>query len=354
MTNNSILAMEHPLIKVPIESLNKAFRVTQRNLEKESTIILSQLDDLTQKANKPEANSEEATERALEHIVERLRVLKRKVEDNLDEEENQIVHCKLRLDNINVPEKEQMASWSNIRKDRVIVDHLLRNGHYYSAQAITDHAHLHDLVDTNIFLERRKMEDALDRHECGEALAWCFENRSRLKKMKSTLETNLRMQELIEMVRDGRRIEAISHARRYLATNASNNLEGIFTAMGTLAFTPDTNCPKYKALFASERWASLKAQYRHDHYALYSLPTQSLLTITLQAGLSAFKTRACYQEEGRHQECPVCSWPMNQLAEGLPFYHRIHSTIVCHLTGEVIVDPNAPMALPNGYVYGMK
>eukprot|EP00123_Amoebidium_parasiticum_P014058 comp22304_c0_seq2/m.33109 comp22304_c0_seq2/g.33109 ORF comp22304_c0_seq2/g.33109 comp22304_c0_seq2/m.33109 type:complete len:303 (-) comp22304_c0_seq2:56-964(-) len=291
MANSSILALEHPLIKVPLETLNKAFRTTQRNLDKESSFAASALEDLVDQAGKQHLSHEDAA-KSLDSIVSRLTALKRKLEDNFAEEERQITRCKVRLEHINVSEAEQTVAWTQSRVDRILVDHLLRQGYYETAGALAADAHIEELVDTQTFLECRRVEDALDRHECAEALSWCYENRSRLKKMKSTLEFKLRVQEMVELIRAGRGLEAIMHARKYLAPSAADgDLRDIQTAMGALAFAPDTTCPKYKALFDSARWEDLKAQFRADHYALHSFPSQSLLQITLQAGLSAFKTR---------------------------------------------------------------
>ena len=53
--------------------------------------------------------------------------------------------------------------------------------------------------------------------------------------------------------------------------------------------------------------------------------SQSLLTITLQAGLASLKQPQCYDAEQRNKNCPVCSENMNTLAEGLPFAHHVNS-----------------------------
>lgn len=39
-------------------------------------------------------------------------------------------------------------------------------------------------MDIDIFLEARKVLDALRNRDCSEALAWCSENKTRLKKSK--------------------------------------------------------------------------------------------------------------------------------------------------------------------------
>lgn len=41
-----------------------------------------------------------------------------------------------------------------------------------------------DLVDIDVFLEAKKVIEALQKKEVGPALAWCADNKSRLKKSK--------------------------------------------------------------------------------------------------------------------------------------------------------------------------
>ncbi|CAG8643547.1 14418_t:CDS:2, partial [Acaulospora morrowiae] len=117
-------------------------------------------------------------------------------------------------------------------------------------------------------------------------------------------------------------------------------------------FPPDTTCPPYKALYDHSRWEALIDQFRSDFYALNSLPSQSLLNVTLQAGLSALKTPMCYQQENKNINCPVCSSDtLGILAQDLPMSHHVNSTIVCRISGKIMNENNPPMALPNGYVY---
>ncbi len=139
------------------------------------------------------------------------------------------------------------------RLDRILVDHLLRQGHHETAVKLCCEAGLEQLCDTQIFDEARKVRQegaergpahdgvaylgdftpdpaqisphphaeqirsALRQHDCGPALIWCTENRSRLKKMKSKLEFKLRVQEFVERVRCKNKMDAILYAREHLA-----------------------------------------------------------------------------------------------------------------------------------------
>lgn len=55
-------------------------------------------------------------------------------------------------------------------------------------------AGIQDVVDVHIFMGARRVVEALRQHDCSEALAWCEENRAKLRKSKSKLEFRLRVQ----------------------------------------------------------------------------------------------------------------------------------------------------------------
>ncbi|GAB2286746.1 hypothetical protein Dimus_021141 [Dionaea muscipula] len=77
---------------------------------------------------------------------------------------------------------------------------------------------LKDLVD--VFHEAKRVIAGfatLHNKEVAPALAWCSENKSKLKKYKSKFEFQLRLQEFIELVRAENNLWAITYARKYLA-----------------------------------------------------------------------------------------------------------------------------------------
>lgn len=49
-------------------------------------------------------------------------------------------------------------------------------------------------MDSAIFEGARGVVEALGRHDCGPALAWCAANEPRLRKLRSSLEFQLRVQ----------------------------------------------------------------------------------------------------------------------------------------------------------------
>lgn len=81
------------------------------------------------------------------------------------------------------------------------------------------------------------MEESLRRHETSRMVQWCYENKSKLRKIKSTLELEIRVQEFIELARNRRRTDAVKHARKYLAdSDSEENMAAVKKCMGLLAY----------------------------------------------------------------------------------------------------------------------
>lgn len=361
-TNTSLGVIEHPLMKVPYESLNRAFRTSQKLIEKEMANVVTNYTDLVKKSTTSAGLSGTAAVSGIDGIIARLHKLKRKLaEDLLAQEEQCIQRTKARLDHLQQYQNaklygapETLLIWNKTRLDRVIIDHLLREGHFETANKFAADSNITDLVDIDVFVEGKTIEEALKKKDCSIALNWCNSNKARLKKMESSLEFNLRCQEFIELLRNNKRIEGIQYARKYLSAFSDTNMKDIQAVMGCIAFSADTNCAAYKNYFSESRWDDLIKQFHHDNYLLHSLTTQSLLSVTLQAGLSSLKTPMCYQNDNKNPNCPVCNTLINPIAENLPFSHRTQSCIVCRISGEVMNEHNLPMALPNGHVYSYK
>lgn len=229
------------------------------------------------------------------------------------------------------------------------------------------------------------IEQSLNARSCTECLNWCNENKAHIKKSKSPLEFQLRIQEFIELVRKGKLEDAIEYSKRhFVGANSTGTGSWISTqrnqiqrVMALLAFPPSTNCPIYQKYYDESRWDELIAQFRRDNFSLHQLTRQTILSIVLQAGLSALKTPYCYDEgvksataaaiskvqesksdfnmaRLKSNDCPVCQHPYTTLASSLPFSHHTTSCLVCQLTGEVMDENNPPMVLPSGRVYSFE
>ena len=75
-------------------------------------------------------------------------------------------------------------TWAATRLDRWLVDWTLRTGRFDTANRIAKEKDIEALCDLDLFTDIRRVEEALERHSCTEALVWCTENKVALRKAK--------------------------------------------------------------------------------------------------------------------------------------------------------------------------
>lgn len=155
--------------------------------------------------------------------------------------------------------------WSRIRLDRLLVDHMLRFGYLESAKQLAEEKGIGDLVDLDVFSQCQRIADSLRRGGTKEALQWCGENKAALKKIQvcpdgmivladllmwwmeqNPLEFELRLQQYIEMLRNGSKTEAREHAKKYLVPHNDTQSKLILHAAGLLVYPPDTIAEPYR------------------------------------------------------------------------------------------------------------
>ena len=374
---SDIRSMEHHTLKVPYELLNKKFRLAQKVLDREASHVQAASSDL-EKGLKQECDGDSIMTGTQPNLTEllatledRLMQLRAKTHEAVSEEVEVAECCKRRVDHLKEGCQQTYAgliegfgglndrsqAWRKTRLDRMLVEHFLRSGYYDSAIGLAQSAGIQDLTNINLFLVAKDVEEALTRQDTSKCLAWCHDNKSKLRKMKSTLEFNVRLQEFIELIKRREKLEAVKHARKYMSPNTddADQLMIIQRGCALLAYDdPSTQIHPYRDLYKEDRWQSLIEQFRAENYRLFQLSNQSVFAAALQAGLAALKTPQCYRpsDADRNYECPVCQTPLNQLAAPLPFAHCSQSRLICYMSGKPLNEHNVPMMLPNGYVYG--
>ncbi|XP_057522677.1 protein MAEA homolog [Amaranthus tricolor] len=341
------LKLEHQFLRVPFEHYKKNIRANHRSVEKEVSAVISAVNTASLDLSHDDAVSH------LSSLVSRLQGLKRKLEEGSRAENLQVQRCRIRLDHLESVDADTISEWSNIRLKRILVDYMLRLSYYESATSLAETSNIQDLVDIDVFQEARRIIEALQNKDVAPALAWCADNKSRLKKSKSKFEFQLRLQEFIELVRVDNNIRAIQYARRYLAAWGTTHMKELQRVIATLAFKSNTECATYKVLFEPKQWDNLVDQFKQEFYRLYGMTLEPLLNIYLQAGLSALKTPFCYEDDCPKDD-PLSQESFRKLASSLPFSKQQHSKLVCYITKELMDTENPPMVLPNGYVYSTK
>lgn len=337
--------VDAPLLKVPFESLKRAAK-ERKSLVDEAGEALSALST---------SGSKEEQLQQLDQLVSRLQGLKRKLGDVSQQEAGDALRCKARLEHLEqlgCPNKGSVVVWNKQRLDRLLVDHMLRSGNHNSAGSLADETGSEPLSDMHLFRQAQRVIESLRQHDCSAALAWCADNRVRLKKVKSSLEFKLRLQEFLELVAQEQRLAAVQYARAHLAPWASQHMPELQRVLASLAFGAASKVSAYKELFSEGRWASLLEHFLRELYRLHALLPESALTVHLQAGLIALKNPPSTSSSSR--EDPLQHPDFKALAADLPCAKHVHSKLICAVTREIMNDANPPMVLPNGYVYSNK
>ncbi|GMP22829.1 hypothetical protein CsSME_00000667 [Camellia sinensis var. sinensis] len=343
------LKLEHQFLRVPFEHYKKTIRGNHRIVEKEISAVIS---GVSEAADGGELSTDDAVQH-LNSLVYRLQGLKRKLEEGSHTEHLQAQRCRARVDHLESADADNLSEWNNTRLKRILVDYMLRMSYYDTAIKLAESCNIQDLVDIDVFNEAKKVIDALQNKEVAPALAWCADNKSRLKKSKSKFEFQLRLQDFIELVRAENNLRAITYARKYLAPWGATHMKELQRVMATLAFKSSTECVTYKVLFESKQWDYLVDQFKQEFCRLYGMTLEPLLNIYLQAGLSALKTPFCYEDDCTKED-PLSQESFRKLALPLPFSKQHHSKLVCYITKELMDTENPPLVLPNGYVYSTK
>lgn len=346
-----VSALEHTTLKHPYECVRRAVKASAAALE-------AGLRDVQADLEAAEALPLAGRLRAARDARARLERLQGQVSRCKAQEGEAARLCDVRLAHLQQAALAEAqpadSAWREQRVTRVVVDHMLRQGCYRSAALLAEEAGVTDLVNVALFREYLEMEDALQhRRDCAPALAWCEANADRLQRLKSTLRFRLQLQQFVELVRRGQRAEAVAFAHATFPAYAERHLGDIQTVMSLLVFTADTSCERYLHFFHEDRWSDLVRLFRNNTFALNSLPGQSTLTFSMQAGLAVLKSPQCFEEGGANPHCPVCSEELNPLAAPLPHSNQIHSTLVCRISGALMNEDNPPTMLPNGYVYSL-
>tara|TARA_B110001452_G_C15176851_1_gene408879 strand:+ start:681 stop:1244 length:564 start_codon:yes stop_codon:yes gene_type:complete len=155
------------------------------------------------------------------------------------------------------------------------------------------------------------------------------------------------------MVRSGRSMQALAHARAHLSTATEFEAE-LRLAMGALALGSSTKAVGCARLFDAKAWEALAEAFQKEQLSVLAVPSTPPLLLAIGAGLTALKTPACFHGEASSRECPVCNPPFKALAQSLPAAQRSQSSLVCRLSGLPMNEDNPPLVLPSGYVYSQQ
>ena len=259
MDISDVASIEYPTLKVPYEILNKKFRSAQKVIDREvssTNALLNDLEDTVRAADSLDSASSDSISvdtisGLISGVIDKLSAFKRKATESLIDEIEAANSCKRRLDHVkeyaqkansNAPADVAVVNkWKRVRLNRMLVEHFLRCGYYESAIKLARHCAIEHLTNIELFLVSREVEESLRKRDTAKCLNWCHDNRSRLRKLQSNLEFNLRQQEFIELVRAGQFMDAVVHCRKYLSNCEEMQQKELPRVMGLVMCRPLTD-----------------------------------------------------------------------------------------------------------------
>uniref|UniRef100_A0A914KP22 E3 ubiquitin-protein transferase MAEA n=2 Tax=Meloidogyne TaxID=189290 RepID=A0A914KP22_MELIC len=401
-TFNELNCLEYGTLKIPYELLNKKFRCTQRvidqcifHFQKEFELLEQKLKGRTQpiclnevsnnisKLNKLITQFKDDVSQKLTEEIESGEVLNKQVE---------------MLTQAGSSDSTVRKSFYDQRLNRFIVEHLLRTGYFETAQMLADYVGLDIQAQKSVYLVARQSNEGYDSDVCSSLLGcrtdfnplfstqflelsndprstglveeslrnkdltlclnWVRDNRSRLHRIGSRLETEVRIQHCVELVKSGRTADSLKYVQSFFGNKS--DLHGVhwmantnlLHLMGLIALGKDSSRSEHQPLLSDERYSTLIQLFRLENDRIYKFCTQSPFSACLQAGIAVHKTPQCKKDS--NSRCIVCS-SVFELSEGLPYTHLSNSRLFCAISGELFdCEDNRPMMLPNGHVYGEK
>ncbi|CAJ0926556.1 unnamed protein product, partial [Mesorhabditis belari] len=352
---DSNAALEYQTFKIPYETLNKQFRETQKSLGRQRARIqdAKNLLDTKLTAEKPITLDEVAA--PLAEFKNRVSMMDSLIEKAYEEQADGLHDLQHRAHYLHTGVDGSLTSieqwmWNKERVDRLVLQHLLRCGHLETARAFAEKTGLGRLCDISIFEKADLVEKSLLNGQTGPCLEWLHEHRSRLRRLTSTFETEIRSHDVMELVREGRRLEALKYVRRFLAQSLQEGNEKIRKLMAAIACGVESKA--FRELDSPKGWEELVRLFRMENARIYQLPEQSIFSACLQTGICAHKTPSC--APNANPNCIACDTTVHTLAADLPFANVSNSKLLCGLTGEPLDEKNVPMMLESGRVYGEK
>uniref|UniRef100_A0A914H4G8 E3 ubiquitin-protein transferase MAEA n=1 Tax=Globodera rostochiensis TaxID=31243 RepID=A0A914H4G8_GLORO len=363
LTNfNELNCLEYGTLKVPYELMNKKFRATQRaidqcnfHFQKEFSVVEQKLKDRAQPI--PLSEVSECVQKLNKIVAQFKQDIELRVAGEISACED-LSRCVGHLSEANSAEETARHFFSEQRLNRFIVDHLLRTGHFASAQALADFVGLDIQAQRDVYHVAKQVEESLEQHDLGPCLCWIRDNRSRLHRIGSSLETEVRIQQCIELIKEGHTIGALKYVQIFFGSRS--DIHGaqwavnanLLHLMGLLALGKDSARSEHQPLLSDDRYQTLITLFRMENERIYKFSNKSPFSACLQAGIAVHKTPHCTKQP--ESRCIVCS-SVFELSEGLPHTHLTNSKLFCAISSEPFdCEENRPMMLPNGFVYGEK
>jgi len=234
---------------------------------------------------------------------------------------------------------------------KAVLDHLLRTGKLDVARTLAEEAG-EELDEEGIrpFAEMMAVSEALNRKDLGPAREWAARNHDALERVGSDVSFGIVRMEFLQMVREGRAVDAVRHARGSFDKFVPSRLPEVQRLMGCLAFVGRLDKSPYASFFDEGEWDGLLDRISADGSRILGLPRDLPLSVCVEAGVKALPSLLKFASvmQGRIGEWGSKTALPVEIDLGPE--RRYHSVFVCPVSREQASADNPPMMMQCGHV----
>ena len=185
---DDLRTIEHSTLKVPYEVLNKQYRNIQKSIDRDCSALTQSILSVDKGVKGSDTVSRAELLNSFTSLIDKLRSIKKRSAEYKHEERGFIDLIRKRIDHLKHHEcctSNQLAikNFKRIRVDRMLVDYFLRQSLYDTASMLASKSNIEPMTNIDIFQNERDVVFSLRNKDTSKCLAWCNENKSKLKKI---------------------------------------------------------------------------------------------------------------------------------------------------------------------------
>lgn len=258
------LKLNEQLFHIPHELLRKNVRQVHKLIERESALLQSSFEEVDQALQSGTLDQDKLALTKLNEIIRKVDQLERKLSRRVDEELKLLerIDSRLRffqeLQDAKVSQDvSKLTDWYQKYTNVLIADYLIRNDQVHTSSlqdgeesfllqegklwnpgvTYLKQQELDSLLDYDIMLSANRISKSLTvDHNLEPLLHWIGENKVFLKKNRSFLEFEARLQDYVELLKAGDYKNAISRFQSFLLPFVESNYADLKLASGLLVF----------------------------------------------------------------------------------------------------------------------
>eukprot|EP00096_Caligus_rogercresseyi_P015983 TRINITY_DN8486_c0_g1_i1.p1 TRINITY_DN8486_c0_g1~~TRINITY_DN8486_c0_g1_i1.p1 ORF type:complete len:407 (+),score=145.45 TRINITY_DN8486_c0_g1_i1:93-1313(+) len=251
---------------------------------------------------------------------------------------------------------------------QVILEHFYRSGRLELSEVLRQEAQINEYQALKEpFFDLNSILESLRNKDLGPALEWAFTLRSEwnarvkygpyVKSVQSDggkgspLELRLHRLRFIEMLRDGKRLEAIAYARQYFPQFVGSHEKEVQSLLGACMYSNLSESP-YAHLLSPSLWSDACEHFVREACALMGVSVESPLSVVVNAGCTALPALLNIKQVMLHRQVSGSLWNAKDelpIEIDLGNSCRFHSVFACPILRQQTSDLNPPLRLTCGH-----